>query len=394
VMPKNDVGGPKWLANKMKSKGLQKLRWYCQMCEKQCRDENGFKCHVSSETHQRQLLLFGESSGSYLHGYSKDFEKGFNDILKRQYNERRVHANVVYQQYISDKEHVHMNSTVWVTLTSYVKHLERTKKAIIDETEKGWYITWVEKTEEQKEREARDAKKSKMFRNDEELTQMYIEQQIEKAKAERNGDDEEFEATELLKDENETLTLDLKMKQTILAKTDNKIGVKSVFKEKERDKDKDKSSDKKEDSKRKMSALEEIMEQGKKKQKEEEDKKPKVRSWLSKGIVVKVVTKSLGDKYYKKKGWIKEVLDDFAALVVMTETGAKVKLDQDHMETVVPGEGREVVVLWGDHVGEVATLRSIDTDKFCASLRLVTGQHSGDKVKLPYEQFSKKWEPK
>jgi len=45
-MPKNDVGGPKWLANKMKSKGLQKLRWYCQMCEKQCRDENGFKCHV------------------------------------------------------------------------------------------------------------------------------------------------------------------------------------------------------------------------------------------------------------------------------------------------------------------------------------------------------------
>ena len=48
-MPKNDVGGPKWLANKMKSKGLQKLRWFCQMCEKQCRDENGFKCHVRYE---------------------------------------------------------------------------------------------------------------------------------------------------------------------------------------------------------------------------------------------------------------------------------------------------------------------------------------------------------
>ena len=75
----------------------------------------------SSETHQRQLLLFGEDSGSYLKQYSKDFEKGFNDILKRQYNERRVYANVVYQQYISDKEHVHMNSTCWVTLTSYVK---------------------------------------------------------------------------------------------------------------------------------------------------------------------------------------------------------------------------------------------------------------------------------
>ena len=94
----------------------------------------------SSETHQRQLLLFGESQGSYLAGYSKDFEKGFNDILKRQYNERRVKANVVYQQYIADKEHVHMNSTVWVTLTSYVKHLERTKKCIVEDTEKGWYV--------------------------------------------------------------------------------------------------------------------------------------------------------------------------------------------------------------------------------------------------------------
>lgn len=36
---------PKWLDNKMKAKGLQKLKWYCQMCQKQCRDENGFKCH-------------------------------------------------------------------------------------------------------------------------------------------------------------------------------------------------------------------------------------------------------------------------------------------------------------------------------------------------------------
>jgi hypothetical protein len=33
------------IANRIKAKGLQKLRWYCQLCQKQCRDENGFKCH-------------------------------------------------------------------------------------------------------------------------------------------------------------------------------------------------------------------------------------------------------------------------------------------------------------------------------------------------------------
>ena len=50
---------PKAIANRIKSKGLQKLRWYCQMCQKQCRDENGFKCHTMSESHQRQLLIAG-----------------------------------------------------------------------------------------------------------------------------------------------------------------------------------------------------------------------------------------------------------------------------------------------------------------------------------------------
>lgn len=37
---------PKAIANRIKAKGLQKLRWYCEMCQKQCRDENGFKVRV------------------------------------------------------------------------------------------------------------------------------------------------------------------------------------------------------------------------------------------------------------------------------------------------------------------------------------------------------------
>lgn len=40
-MGKADFLSPKAIANRIKSKGLQKLRWYCQMCQKQCRDEVG-----------------------------------------------------------------------------------------------------------------------------------------------------------------------------------------------------------------------------------------------------------------------------------------------------------------------------------------------------------------
>jgi DNA/RNA-binding protein KIN17 len=388
-MGKHEVGTPKWISNKIKSKGLQKLRWYCQMCEKQCRDENGFKCHTMSEAHQRQLLLFGENTGKFLHGYSKDFEKGFNDILRRQYNEKRVHANVVYQQYISDKEHVHMNSTCWVTLTSFVKHLGRCGKADIDETEKGWYITWKMKDQETLDREAKEAKKNKMAKDDEERIKEYIDMQIEKAKDESTLG-EELGATELLKAEDETVKLDLKINDfSKVTKKESSSGLKNVFKDVEKEK---KEAKKEDTAKRKqISALEEIMEEGKKRKKLEEEKAPKARCWLRKGIVVKVVTKSLGDKYYKKKGYVKDVIDDFAALVVMNDTGAKVKLDQDHLETVIPGEGREVVVLWGQFEGESASLRSVIQDQFKAELRLTSGNHKGDKIKLPYEQFSKKY---
>ena len=53
--------------------------------------------------------------------------------------------------------------------------------------------------------------------------------------------------------------------------------------------------------------------------------------------------------------------------------------------------GREVVILWGHYEGETAILRSIDTEKFSASLKLETGKYKGEKLKLPYEQFSKKF---
>ncbi|CAE7923222.1 KIN17 [Symbiodinium necroappetens] len=56
----------------MKAKGLQKLRWYCQMCQKQCRDENGFKCHRMSDGHQRQMQLFVQDPNRFMDEFSQD----------------------------------------------------------------------------------------------------------------------------------------------------------------------------------------------------------------------------------------------------------------------------------------------------------------------------------
>lgn len=57
---------------------------------------------------------------------------------------KRVRANQVYQEYIADKNHLHMNATRWVTLTEFVKHLGRTGVGRVDETEKGWFIAWID----------------------------------------------------------------------------------------------------------------------------------------------------------------------------------------------------------------------------------------------------------
>lgn len=67
----------------MKAKGLTKLRFYCQICQKACRDENGYKCHVESESHMRQIAALGSNAGKVIDNFSKEFQDGFVSLLSR-----------------------------------------------------------------------------------------------------------------------------------------------------------------------------------------------------------------------------------------------------------------------------------------------------------------------
>ena len=69
---------------------------------------------------------------------------------------KRVKANTVYQEFIQDKHHQHMNSTRWVTLTEFVKHLGRTGVARVDETEKGWFMAWIDSSPKALEKQVID----------------------------------------------------------------------------------------------------------------------------------------------------------------------------------------------------------------------------------------------
>ncbi|KAH8731035.1 zinc finger protein-like protein RTS2 [Phaeosphaeriaceae sp. PMI808] len=165
-MGRAEAGSTKWVANKMKSKGLQRLRWWCEICQKQCRDANGFKCHVQSETHIRQMQVIGEDPRKYISGFSTDFQRDFVSLLRTAHGEKWISANKFYNEYIRDKEHVHMNATKWSSLSEFTKHLGREGICHVKEDEKdGLMIAWrdtsvaaVKRKEEIAELEAAEAR--------------------------------------------------------------------------------------------------------------------------------------------------------------------------------------------------------------------------------------------
>lgn len=328
-MGKAEVGTPKYLANKMKAKGLQKLRWYCQMCQKQCRDENGFKCHTTSESHQRQLLLFADNSKKYIDSFSNEFATGYLELLRRRFSTKRVNANKVYQEYIADRHHLHMNATRWLSLTGFVLYLGKTGKCQVDETEKGWYITYIDRDPDTIAQQDKLRKKEKMDKDDEERLMEFIEKQVERGKEEEKGESSTSEEKRefVRENEDEIIKLDITLKappkpSPILEnpiKLDFKRPSSSLSNYK-----KEKITKISHDEYKKPSALDEII-------KMEESKKEKSNRkdyWLTEGIVVKLITKSLGDKYYKQKGVVTEVIDKYCAKIKLIETGDKIKVDQ------------------------------------------------------------------
>ncbi|KAJ1982222.1 hypothetical protein H4R35_000393 [Dimargaris xerosporica] len=183
-MGKAEFMTPKYIANKMKAKGLQRLRWYCQMCQKQCRDENGFKCHCMSESHQRQMALFAEDPEKHMNMFSQEFQDEFVKLLSRRFSTQRVAANHVYQELIADRNHLHMNATRWDTLTEFVKHLGREGIAHVDETPRGWFVAWIDNSPEALKRLAAIQKKERAAMDDEQREQRLLEQQIARAQNE------------------------------------------------------------------------------------------------------------------------------------------------------------------------------------------------------------------
>lgn len=172
----------KAIANKIKAKGLQKIKYYCEMCKKQCRDDNGFKCHIMSEAHQRQALIVSEDPEKFVSEFSKQFMDGFMYIMKARYRTKRILANTIFQEYIKERDHIHMNGTRWTSLTEFAYWLHEKGLVKAEDSERGVMVTYIDNDPETLKRQELEAKRAVQIKEAAERTRLEIERQREETK--------------------------------------------------------------------------------------------------------------------------------------------------------------------------------------------------------------------
>ncbi|RHY29834.1 hypothetical protein DYB32_004821 [Aphanomyces invadans] len=323
------------------------------------------------------MLIVASNPSKFIQGYSEQFERAFLENLRRSHTTKRVSAHVVYNEYIRDKHHVHMNATRWTTLSGFVQYLGKTGKCVVDETEKGWFIQYINNDPVAMARQEELKRKHQALLDHEERNRRFIQAQVKEAHAkfgQGNGVDDDRPAP-LHQPRVDKVTLSLKPKTSSEAKV-SKVVVQPAFGQHAVNAEEEKAPPPPSKG-GKRSAMDEIMaEETSKRQRRDEDEERvnRLDYWIDQGLIVKVMDKQVGDgAYYKQKGVVLRVLDKYVAEVRMLETRDVLRVDQDDLETVIPVVGGTVRIVNGLGRGALATLLSIDEGAYSAAVQITSG---------------------
>jgi len=355
-----------------------------------------------SDGHQRQMQLFVQDPNRFMDEFSQEFEKGFMQLMSHSYRSTRVLANTVYCDFISNRHHTHMNSTIWVTLSNFVQYLGRTNQCKIDKTPKGWYLQYVDNSPEALLRAKQADEMEKAAVSDEQRHAQMLRQQIEDVKT--AGGFVESEFTELQRQEGDA-PISFAMGATSSAdaaraseqsNVDEKLAIdKNVLAHAfeahnstssgsagpVRGSSSSRANGSRDSKERKISAMESVRlehEAAKKRQRliERPPSPPEdgPQPWLAAGLIVKVMHQDLaGGKFYRKKGRIEKVHDQYVADVRMLEGAALIRIEQEMLETVIPNMGKQVRIVKGTHKGCFAKMKAVDFEQFAVSIILDDG---------------------
>ena len=131
------------------------------------------------------MMIVGENPHRHIANFSRQFMGDFLQLLRSTHGEKRVHANHFYaSQYIVNKSHVHMNSTRWKTLTEFITFLGHEGICRVENTEKGWYISWIDTSPEAMKRRDANMKRERLEKGEADREERLIQEQIERARQE------------------------------------------------------------------------------------------------------------------------------------------------------------------------------------------------------------------
>lgn len=74
-----------------------------------------------------------------------------------------------------------MNATRWVSLSEFVKHLGRSGIAKVEDSELGWFISWIDNSSSARAKQDALQKMERMKTDDEQRTRKLLEEQIRRA---------------------------------------------------------------------------------------------------------------------------------------------------------------------------------------------------------------------
>lgn len=312
------------------------------------------------------MRIFAENPGRVMERFSADFEKNFVASLSRRHGTKRVAANVAYQEYIADRHHVHMNSTRWETLTKFVQYLGKSGQCVVDETEKGWFIQWIDRDPAAL---ARLAAVERREADDEERLERDLRRRVRAAEvAPADAPTARGDGAVATRLSPAVQPLSKRPRVAVAFRGD--------------DEPSPTTRTKKTAPPRMLDAL--------MRRDIGSSSNSDARSWIVPGIVVKIRNRRVGEgAFYKRKGTIESLVSDFVAVVVLADS--KLQLDQDDLETVIPAPGKLVKILRGNHRGQIATLLDVDETRFAASIRIVHGERDAGTTldHVDYETVSK-----
>lgn len=151
------------------------------------------------------MTIVGEDPRKVINEYSNQFQSDFIKLLRTGHGEKKVNVNRFYNEYIANKEHVHMNATKWPSLTEFAKYLGREGICRVEEDEKddgrggagGLTISWIDNSPEALRRQDTLRKRERQDRGDEEREQRLIREQIRRARQDAvDGENDEEESPE------------------------------------------------------------------------------------------------------------------------------------------------------------------------------------------------------